>query len=212
MTNSRPDFAWSRHSPNWILGVVNEPLQQTLIDAVDLLQPAGVKYALIGGLAASLRGQPRATVDVDLVIASDVPRTLRLVESLNSTPFKPLFEGVAEVVERAFILPLRHRTTGVKVDLAIGLSGFEQQIVRRATLIELGGRSIAVANAEDLILMKTLAGRPQDDQDVRGIVIAQSHRLDWKYCLGVAAELEEVLEQDLVQKIRDLQAQYGQND
>jgi Nucleotidyl transferase of unknown function (DUF2204) len=188
---------------------VNEPLQLTLVDAADFLQDHGVAYALIDGLAASLRGQARLTADVDLVMACDVSQALALVEALNASQFMPLFEGVAEVVERSFILPLRHRTTGVKVDLALGLSGFEQLIIQRATLVELGGRDITVAKAEDLIVMKSLAGRPQDDQDLRGIVIAQGDRLDWDYCLRVAADLEESIGQSLVQSIRDLRARYA---
>ena len=43
-------------------------LQQTLVDAVSMLQSRAIPFAVIGGLAVSFRGQPRMTVDVDLVI------------------------------------------------------------------------------------------------------------------------------------------------
>jgi predicted nucleotidyltransferase len=185
---------------------VNEPLNKTLVDAADSLNSHGVRYALIGGMAASLRGQLRVTADVDMVIAADVAQGLRLADSLAASPFKPLFDGVAEVVERSFILPLRHRTTGVKVDLALGLSGFEQQLIRRASPLDVAGQQIHVAQAEDLIILKSLAGRPQDDKDLEGILMVYGDRLDWDDCLRVAAELEESLAVSLVQKIRDLRA------
>ena len=57
-----------------------------------------------------------------------------LVRDLLDTPFEPLFPGVEEVVSRSFILPLRHRSTGVRVDRSLGMSGFEQQAVARAAL------------------------------------------------------------------------------
>ena len=38
----------------------------TLADAVAVLEARGMQCALIGGLAVSLRGQPRMTVDVDI--------------------------------------------------------------------------------------------------------------------------------------------------
>jgi hypothetical protein len=76
---------------------MHEPLQQTLVDAVNFLTAEQVPYALIGGLAVSLRGQPRMTADVDMVILADVPRSLALVRALGGSNFKPLFDGVAEV-------------------------------------------------------------------------------------------------------------------
>jgi hypothetical protein len=61
---------------------VNDPLQTTLADAVEFLALEGIAYALIGGMAASLRGQTRATADVDLVIDADVSQALSLITRL----------------------------------------------------------------------------------------------------------------------------------
>jgi hypothetical protein len=115
-----------------------------------------------------------------------------------------LLDNVAEVIERAFIVPLRRRTTNIKVDMSLGLSGFEKELINRAELLEVSGKMVSVVTAEDLVVMKILAGRPQDVQDVRGIVAAQSHRLDWEYCMNTARKLGEALNQDLVGPIRSL--------
>lgn len=179
-------------------------LQRTLADAAAFLRDERLAYALIGGIAASLHGQPRVTADVDLVVAADVDRALELLRSLDGKPFSPLFDGAEQVVERAFILPMRHGVTGIKVDLAIGLSGFERQAIARAEPITLGDHTIFVARAEDVILLKLLAGRPQDEQDIRGIVVAQHENLDWPYCLKVATELEEATGQALARRIHEL--------
>jgi hypothetical protein len=48
-------------------------LWPTLADAVQVLEARDIRFALIDGLAVSLRGQPRMTVDVDLVILADPP-------------------------------------------------------------------------------------------------------------------------------------------
>jgi len=74
------------------------------------------------------------TVDVDVVVLATADEALRLVADLATTLFDPLFPGVEEVVARSFILPLRHRKTGIRVDLAIGMSGFEQEAVDRARM------------------------------------------------------------------------------
>lgn len=183
------------------------PLRKTLADVVRLLQKCNVPHALIGGLAVSARGHSRMTADVDLIMAIDARRAIELVGALADTQFQPLFADVQEVIERAYILPLIHRDTKVKVDLSIGVSGFEQQVVRRAEALHVLGTDVAVATAEDLIIMKALAGRPRDDQDLQGMVIAQGAYLDWDYCESTAADLGEALGIDLAARIRALRQQ-----
>ena len=181
-------------------------LWPTLADAVSLLAARGLRSALIGGLAVSLRGQPRMTVDVDLVVLATVDEALRLVADLATTPFDPLFPGVEEVVAKAFILPLRHRQTLIRVDLAIGMSGFEQEAVARATPIMIGAASIPVVSIEDLLVMKALAGRPQDDEDIRGLVAARQSTIDWPACLTLAERLGGAIDTDIAGRLRSARA------
>jgi hypothetical protein len=88
--------------------------------------------------------------------------------------------------------------------LALALSGFEQQAIARAKQLELAGCLVPVATAEDLIIMKSFAGRPRDDDDVRGIIVAQGERLDWQYCEQTAAKLGESVDIDILSRIREL--------
>jgi hypothetical protein len=181
---------------------VNEPLRITLADAARLLEGKQIPYALIGGIAISVHGQTRVTDDVDLIIDGDVDCALALASALDETEFGPFFSEVAEVVERAFILPLLHRKTHLKLDVAVGLSGFEKQAVARAQRHLVLGTVVPVATAEDLLIMKILAGRPQDEQDVHGLVIASGDRLDWDYCQETAERLGEAIGLDLAGRIR----------
>jgi hypothetical protein len=68
---------------------------------------------------------------------------------------------------------------------------------------------VTVASAEDLIIMKVVAGRPQDQQDLVGLVKAQGETLDWDYCERTAADLGQVIEQDLVTRVRELRATFS---
>ena len=188
---------------------MDTPLQETLRDAVLFLDKHGIAYALIGGLAASLRGQPRVTADVDLVIGVGVEEALSLISNLDKSEFEPLFEGIEEVVQQAFILPLRHRGTRVKLDLSLGLSGFEQQVIARAQVMDILGESICLASAEDLLVMKLLAGRPRDNQDAEGIALVQGEQLDWDYCRETAKQLGEAVDQDLVGSVGKLKSEFG---
>lgn len=115
-------------------------LWPTLADAAHMLETRGIRFALIGGLAVSLRGQPRMTVDVALVILADVDQALQLAQELGSTPFETLFPGVEEVVSRSSILPLRHRATGIRVDLASPAAAPRAVPPRSSTRLRHGGR------------------------------------------------------------------------
>ena len=114
------------------------------------------------------------------------------------------FPDVAEVVRTAFILPVRHRETQIKIDLAIGLTGFGKRLLERATTVRLPVRLIPVGTAEDLILLKVLAGRPRDMDDVAWIVLRQDTALDWAYLLQTAEELQEAVGQAILSPLRNL--------
>ena len=82
------------------------------------------------------------------------------------------------------------------------MSGFEQQAVRRATPVTIGGTFIPAVSIEDLLVMKALAGRPQDDQDIRGLVAAQRGAIDWPACLDVAEKLGAAIDVDIAGRLR----------
>src|SRR5262245_18302156 len=127
------------------------------MDVSQFLEAHSVRYGVVDGLAASFLGEPRVNADVDMVMQVDDSRALELLNELTGTPLQPLFSGVEEVVQSAFILPLRHVGTGVKVDLALGMSGFEQQLIARAQPMKIGTKDVNFATAEDLLVMKLLA-------------------------------------------------------
>ena len=93
------------------------------------------------------------------------------------------------------------------MDIAVGLSGFEQQAIARATAVVLSGVQIPVVTSEDLILMKVLAGRPRDTDDVRNIMLRQGSALDWNYLLETGRQLQQAVDQDLLSELQRLQAE-----
>lgn len=61
----------------------------------------------------------------------------------------------------------------------MGLPGYEEEVMQRAVEFELEpGKAIRVCSAEDLIIHKAIAGRPQDVRDIEGIVYRQRDKLD----------------------------------
>ena len=118
-----------------------------LIDTVRALETAGVRYALIGGLAVGIHTTvPRATIDVDVAAHSAAGRQVA-VEALERAGFKKTGEFEHSV-------NFRH-ASGEPVQLAFD-PAFDATIVR-AERIDVAGTSIAVVAKEDLIAMKQRA-------------------------------------------------------
>ena len=187
---------------------MDEAIQSTLARITTALAEQKIQHALVGGLAASVRGRTRVTEDIDLVIDCDIETAISLIERLGESNFHPFFPDVAKVVRECCILPLEDAQTGVKIDLAIGISGFEKMLVNRATAMQFAEISINVVTVEDLVIMKALAGRAQDEQDIRGILVSRGPSMDWTYCLKIAAELQAALSVDLVAKISTLKKKH----
>ncbi len=188
---------------------MKDTIQKTLFDIAGLLREREISFAFIGGIAVIFRGEPRFTADVDAVLDLDVPAALGFLESLDPLSFRPLFPDVHDVVRTSFLLPLRHVKTKIRVDLALGRSGFEQQLIARATDVDVAGITVPVATAEDLVLLKMIAGRPRDTDDTHRIVARQADQLDWEYLLETGAQLQRALGQDIVPPLQRLRRSCG---
>ncbi len=186
-------------------GDVTNNLNVALADLTCWLRSEKIPFAVIGGV----RGEPRFTADVDVIIGLELDDALQLIHRLPGSHFEPLFADIAEVVRTSFILPLRHSETGVKVDAAIGLSGFERNLLARATEMELAGVVAPVATVEDIILMKLVAGRPRDAEDCEKLTQKHGIRLDWPYLSETAQQLEEALAVDLTVALHELRERHA---
>jgi predicted nucleotidyltransferase len=134
------------------------------------LDDVGLTYAIIGGLAVILRGHDRATQDVDAV-------ALDLDEKLDAFVMAASARGltlrISNGVEfaRANRVLLLQAPDGTGIDVSMGMLPFEEEVARRATWLGVGdGVTVPVASVEDLIIMKLIAGRKRDHEDVDSLV------------------------------------------
>jgi hypothetical protein len=125
------------------------------------LEARGRPFALVGGLAVSVRGEVRFTRGVDLAIAIDDDTAVeRLVRDLAADGFLPVAIVEHEKAGRISTVRLRGRD-GVVVDLLCASTGIESEIVSAAErLAVFGGDSVPVALAEDLLAMRS---RPRSE-------------------------------------------------
>ena len=149
-----------------------------------------VRYAVIGGVAVSLRSTARATQDLDFLVHGDDLanadarlRALGYERDLLTRNFSR-YEGP---VERLGLIDLQH-----------GIHGYALRMLRRARRVRLPRTRITVpvAAPEDLIGLKAQAiannpsRRHQDMADILSLVRTHRRRLDWNRILGYFEKLQ----------------------
>lgn len=140
------------------------------------LTTAGIRSCVIGGLAVQRWGEPRATQDVDFSMLAPVGEERASLDRLLQS-FKPRRNDAFEFAIANRVL-LIQATNQVAVDLGLAGSGFEVEVLERASPWVYRGTSIVTCSAEDLVIYKLVAGRARDVADIEGIVRRQRADLD----------------------------------
>jgi len=166
-------------------------------------------YAIIGGIAVQRWGQPRFTRDVDLTILLPPGAEASALNQIASEFPPRISNGVAFALEHR-VLPVMV-PDAAEADLSLGLPGYEEQVVARAVSYDLGeGRIVRLCSAEDLIIHKALAARPQDGLDIEGIVARQGAALGAGYVRRWWDELSRLGDDpDVRQRFERAWTEYG---
>jgi Nucleotidyltransferase of unknown function (DUF6036) len=80
----------------------------------------------------------------------------------------------------------------ISIDISLAALPFEEQAIRRASMFEfVEGCSLRTCSAEDLIVFKLFASRPQDLADVQSVVNLRGSSLGWDYVQANLSPLAE---------------------
>jgi hypothetical protein len=175
---------------------------------VRVLEQLGVPYFIVGSVASSAYGLPRATQDIDFVVAlrhEQVPTLVAALEPEFYVDIAAVYEAVA--TESSF--NLIRWTTMDKLDVFVrspeakSKPEFER---RRPMSFQIGGQLVTLylASPEDTLLHKLLwfrqsgeVSQQQQWRDILGILQVQGDTLDRDYLMRRASELGV---NDLLQK------------
>jgi hypothetical protein len=149
---------------------------------------------LIGGMAVIARGIPRTTRDIDVAVVGGRLTLAHLVARLAQGGFEPRMKKAIEFARQNQVLLMRHRATAVDLDLSLAWLSFEIEAIASAERLSLAGVRLPVARAEDLVIYKALAWRPQDQQDVERLLLLHASEIDLVRVRRVVAGLAEALD------------------
>lgn len=152
------------------------PLLDAALAAQEVYESAGLRGCVIGGIALQRWGEPRYTADVDLSVLVEAGQEAK-VTRLLLTRFTPRISAAADFAARSRVVLVRS-ASGVGIDIALAGLPYEVRVVERSSDWDLGGARLHTCSAEDLLVMKTFAGRDKDWADVTGILERQGRQLD----------------------------------
>jgi len=181
-----------------------KPLLSGLEALVNFLSDSNVKNVIIGGIAASLLGRPRFTADIDGLILLPEENLTDFLKEAKNYGLSPRTSNVLEFAKNNRVILLKHRASGINIDLSLGLLPFEIEAIKRSRTYKTGGLRFSLPTPEDLIIMKAVAHRPIDLEDIRSILEVRP-KLDFQRIIRCVKEFARILEMpELFNDLRNL--------
>ena len=172
---------------------------------VDVLNAAGIEYMVTGSVASSLQGEPRATHDLDLVVAMQLEDSAALLEAFSPPRFYLDAGAIEEAVRTGGMFNAINVSEGDKVDFwLLTDEPFDGSRFARRVQEDVFGIRLDVSSPEDTILAKLRwsrlsGGSRKAYMDALRVYEVQVHRLDQRYLDDWAQRLDVT---DLLEALR----------
>lgn len=159
-----------------------------------VLERAGVEFMLTGSYASSVHGTPRATQDLDLVVAPTRAQLVALLKLLPDTEYYVSSDAALDALVHRGQFNVIDFATGWKIDFIIVRDrDFSREEFQRRRVQDLDGLPFPVASPEDVLIAKLewakLGESERQIEDAAGIVRLQGPLLDNAYVDRWVAEL-----------------------
>jgi len=159
-----------------------------------ILEDLGIRYVIGGSVASSIIGEPRSTLDIDMMIEVDETRVRALTLRLRDDFYVDELDAV-DSVRHGLSFNAIHYATSTKVDFFPAERFATRQLDRRRGLrIRNDLPILYFYSAEDLIIRKLMWFRSGNEtssrqwRDVVGILKTAGSTLDKPYLTVAAAE------------------------
>ena len=108
---------------------------------------------VIGAVAASLLGRPRATRDIGAMVTLDESDWEAFFATGSTFGFVLRLLDPLPFADRARVSLMRHAASGIDIDIAFGALPFEEEVVAQTVWHDVSGIQVPFSAPEDLIIM-----------------------------------------------------------
>jgi hypothetical protein len=127
------------------------PPSHVLFDLLLLLKDQGIRYAIIGGLAVNVHGQPRGTQDIDILVD-------RLPEHTTDVEYMRRFGFYRGKSSTGTVLTLDSRTGATYVEMLLANNPLFTWALRQAGAVDvIGVAKAAMVSREAFVALKVRA-------------------------------------------------------
>jgi hypothetical protein len=183
-----------------------DELRSFFVSVIDVLEEIGISYMVVGGYAATFYGEPRMTLDVDVVVDMSAEQVRQFVESFPEPDYYVSEEAVLDSLARRYPFNVIESWTAAKVDLVpLPDDVFTRMAFARRQRVEyLAGHSATFIAPEDAIVAKLVAhkntGSDKHLRDAQGMLRVQGDSLSMEF-VRRTSRANEVL--DLLEMLLD---------
>jgi predicted nucleotidyltransferase len=152
-----------------------EPFLEPLESLQRLLSRFNDRGVIIGGAAVSILGKARYTEDIDAMFLLSIKDIPQLLKEASEEGIEPRIDNAAEFARKSRVVLLKHVISNTNIDLSLGILPFEQEMVERSVIHQVDAAlQLRLPTPEDLIILKAIAHRPKDMEDIR--ILAEKYQ------------------------------------
>ncbi len=152
----------------------------------DALEAAGIPYMVTGSFVSAVHGVPRATHDIDVVIAPTGQQLLTLVREFSESEYYVEIEDALEALRHTSQFNVIDERGVWKIDFIMRKDRpFSMAEFARRRLTSILGVPVYAATAEDMLVAKLewakIGESERQLRDASGIIAIQGENLDLPY-------------------------------
>jgi hypothetical protein len=175
---------------------------------VHALDAAGIPYMLTGSFASAYHAVPRATQDIDLVIAPNWSQLAELARAFPAPAYYFEASAALEALQAESLFNVIDLATGWKIDFIIRKSReYSRTEFARRQLIVFEGLNLYIATAEDVLLSKLewakLGQSGRQLEDAAWLLRRRRDDLDRAYVERWVEELQVAEQWEAVQRLTE---------
>lgn len=154
---------------------------------LETFDAVGIKYILVGSVASAVYGEPRLTLDIDVVAALTVSQLPKFLSSFSPPGFYVSADAAAGAVREGKQFNIIHPASGLKIDIIVKKPDDfdESRFSRKRSLPVFPDRSADFASPEDVIIKKMEyhreGGSEKHLRDIAGILRVSGDGLNAAY-------------------------------